>query len=347
MDPASAAAGERYRRVQAAMARRDVGALLLATPHLATFASGARRVQVAGSGAAVPWVVVVRDAAAATVFTPDPDGAPPWMPRSAVERLRWSRDRQLERIAELVAPTRGALACDVFSPAVQRLADASGRPLVDAAPLLAEAAAPRSEGEVALIVDALAAARAGLRAAVAAVAPGARVATLVSHFARAAPPVFGFPLSEGLVWRAGASFTRLDPTTVVEADDVIALEFGLYTNGHAGVVGDTVAATGDRCVAGRRAWSEALCAVAKCCRRGATAADLMVAAAAAGASCEGPLAHGLGVGIEPPLVGGRGEEGVPLAAGTVLVLAPVVERFPATPALFVTDGSPRWLEAAP
>jgi hypothetical protein len=61
----------------------------------------------------------------------------------------------------------------------------------------------------------------------------------------------------------------------------------------------------------------------------------------------GLLAHGLGVGIEPPLVDlHEAREGV-LRAGTVLVLAPVVGDVRASRALVVRDGAPHWLEAAP
>src|SRR2546430_2006109 len=173
-------ARERYARVQAAMARRGVGALLLATPHLAAFASGARRVQVAGSGSALPSVVIVAGAPSAVVFTADPDGAPSWMARAAVEPLAWDRERALRRLAELVAPVPGKVACDVFSPALRH---AIGRPLVDAAPLVAEAAAPRTADEIAAVQTALRAARAGLRAAVRAAAPGAAVSAIVAGFA--------------------------------------------------------------------------------------------------------------------------------------------------------------------
>src|SRR5437899_11144624 len=108
------------------MARHGVGALLLATPHLAAFASGARRVQVAGSGGGLPWVVIVAGAPSAVVFTADPDGAPSWMPRSAVEPLLWDHARARRRLAELVASARGAIACDTFSPLLR---DATGRRL--------------------------------------------------------------------------------------------------------------------------------------------------------------------------------------------------------------------------
>src|SRR5262245_5985925 len=147
--PSPEAAGRaRYQRVQAAMARHGVGALLLATPHLAASASGARRVQVAGSGGALPWAVIAAGAPAATIFTTDPDGAPSWMPAAHVAPLRWDRERQLERIAELVGVTSGAVACDVWSPGVVGLV--GERALVDAAPLLAEAVAPKTDVEVAL-----------------------------------------------------------------------------------------------------------------------------------------------------------------------------------------------------
>jgi Xaa-Pro aminopeptidase len=335
-------ARERYVRVQDAMARHGVGALCLASPHLGAFAAGARRVQVAGGGGTVPWVVVLAGAPSAVVFTPDPDGAPAWMPRAAVEPLSWDRDRQLARIAALVATTGGAVACDVLAPA---LAGVLGeRTLVDATPILAEAVAPRSEGEVAAIARALAAARAGLRAAAAAVAPGATPAGLRARFAEAMSEAgAGFPLHEGIVRHDGV---RLDPREPVRAGDVLDLEFGLYLGGHAGVAADTVACGGDLS-ARRRAWFETLCALAKRCRPGASAAELRAAAVGAGAGQEGLLAHGLGIGIEPPLIDLANDDEPELRSGTVLVLAPVKEGYRATRALLVTEGAARWLEPAP
>ena len=338
----------RYARVQAAMARRGVGALLLAAPHLGALASGARRVQVAGGGGSLPWVVVTAGAPAATVFTPDPDGAPPWMPRASVEPLRWDRDAHLRRIVALVASTHGSVACDVLSPPLRAALAPLDRPLVDAAPLLAEARTPHSEGEVQAITSALRAARRGLAAAAAAVAPGATPAALAARFlATMTAARAGFPLSEGLVWRSGARLTRLAPGDALHAGDVVALEFGLYVAGHAGVAGNTVACDGRDLSPSRRAWSKALCVIAGRCRAGATSADLREAAAEAGAGQAGLLAHGLGVGIEPPLIDLDGDDAEPLRAGTVLMLAPVVGGFRATRALLVTEGAARWLEAAP
>jgi Xaa-Pro aminopeptidase len=344
----------RYRRVQAAMARRGVGALVLATPHLGAFASGARRVQVAGSGGTLPWVVVTAGASAAVVFTPDPDGAPAWMPRASVKPLRWERGAQLARIAELIAPTAGAVATDVLGPALAETlgAAAFGRSLVDAAPLLAEAAAPRSAAEVEVIVRALAAARAGLAAAAAGVRAGATVASVVARFAATMSRTrAGFPLSEGLCWRAGRRLVRLAPDDRLEEDDAVALELGLWVGGHAGVAGDTVATAGDVLAGLRAQWAEAAEALAAHCRAGASAADLRAGAAAAGAVETDLLAHGLGVGLEAPHIGLDGDDAVRLADGTVLVLAPVVasgvRAFRATRALLVLEGASRWLEPPP
>jgi Xaa-Pro aminopeptidase len=349
MSPEEAeAARARHARVLAAMGRHGVGALLLATPHLGVFAAGARRVRVAGSGGTVPWVAIVAGTPAPTVFTPDPDGAPGWMPREAVEPLRWDRTAQLTRLAELVRPSRGAVACDVFSPALRELAESLGRPLVDAAPLLAEATAPRTRVEVALISEALGAARSGLRAAMADIGPETTPAALAARFAASmSVSRSGFPLSEGLAWRVSTQLERLSPASRCGAGDRVALELGLYVAGHAGIVGDTIACGGGALTAVRRRWSEALSAVAGRCRAGATTADVRAAARAAGAGQERLLAHGLGVGIEPPYVDLDADDEAPLRAGTVLVLAPVFEAFRATRALVVTDGAARWIEAAP
>jgi Xaa-Pro aminopeptidase len=334
-------ARERYARVQAVMARTGVGALLLATPHLAAFATGARRVRVAGSGGSMPWVVITAGAEAPVLFTTDPDGAPPWVPRASVEPLYWDRARQLARIAELIAGTKGTVACDVLVAGLER-------PLVDVGPLLAEAAAPRTQRELAAIAGALAATRAALGAARQAVVAEATPAAMLERFTKTMATVgAGFPLSELCVWRIGAAATRLAPAERLRADDVVALEGGLIVAGHAGVAGDTVACAGVDLARARRRWFTALCAIAKRCRAGATTADVRAAARDAGADQLGLVAHGLGVGIERPLIDLRGDDVELLRPGTALVLAPVVDCFRATRALVVTRSAPRWLEAAP
>ncbi len=329
------------------MARHGIGALLVATPHLGAFASGARRVQVAGSGGTLPWVVVPAGALSATVFTPDPDGAPPWMPPTAVEPLCWDRERQLARIRAVVEPTRGMLACDVLTPELRALASALGRPLVDAVALLAEAAAPRTTGEITAIVQALTAARAAVRAATRNAHRTTVAALAAGTAATMSGAGSGFPLAEILVWRVGPTFTRLPSDAVVDDGDVMAFQVGLYLGGHAGVAGDTVGAGGDRLGSRRRVWSTALCAIAGSCRAGASTTAVRDTARNAGAGQVGLLAHGLGVGVEPPSIDLEAGDAAPLAAGTVLVLAPVVDGFRATRTLLVTDGAPRWLEPAP
>lgn len=337
------AAAARYARVQAVMARHGVGALCVATPHLATFAAGARRVQVAGSGGTTPWVVVLAGAPAAFVFTTDPDGTPAWMPRAHVEPLRWDRVRQLARIADLVAGTSGTVACDVVAPALRDVLQ--GRELVDAAPVIAEATAPRTAGEIAAIGRALAAARAALGAATGVLAPGATSSTVLAALSRAMSPAGArFPLFEAIVRRDGV---RLGSQDSFRDGDVIGVDVGLVLDGHAGVVADTVGCGRADVTAARRSWFRALCAIAKRCRAGTSLAALRDAAVDARAtSDDGLLAHGLGVGIEDPLVDGDGGDQT-LRAGTVLVLAPRLGVFRASRALVVTDGAPRWLEPAP
>ena len=343
-------AAARYARLQATMVRHRVGCVLLATPHLATAASGARRVQVGGSGGTMPWVVVARGAPAATVFTTDPDGVPAWMPRTHVRPLCWDRARQMEEIAALVGETRGAIACDVSSPTIAPLL--AGRPVVDAVPLLAEAFANRSPSEVSATMRALTAARHAVRAAREVARGAARpldllVACVRTMSARRA----GFPVGEMLCWRAVAGLARLAPDAALVADDVLALEWGAYVAGYAGVAGDTFAVDGAPLTELRRRWDLALGLVAKQCRAGSSAAALCAAAHDAGATQAGFLASGLGIGLEPPYVDLEVTAAEPIRAGSVLVLAPVVtldgKSFRATRALLVTDDAHRWLEEAP
>jgi Xaa-Pro aminopeptidase len=345
-----AAARARYARLQAAMAARGVGACLLAAPHAGAVASGARRVQVAGSGGTVPWVAVTAGAPAAVVFTPDPDGAPDWMPRDHVRPLRWDRAAQLAEIAALVAPTAGAIACDVDADALRAVLPA-GRPLVDAAPLLAAAAAPLSDVEV----DALRAALGAARAAAGAAAAAVRVEAPVRALHVAAAETFsvagvGFPLHELLVWSAGETMARLAPAAVPAAGAAVALQAGVRLGDAAGVAGDTVVVGGDAAPL-RARWRDACRRLAAACRPGAGTAGIRAAARVAGVGAVGPLAHGLGVGIGPPVVHLDGTADEPLAAGSALVLAPVVREgalaFRATATLLVSRAGPEWLDGMP
>jgi hypothetical protein len=154
----------------------------------------------------------------------------------------------------------------------------------------------------------------------------------------------GFPLHEGIVRRAGVALAAAD---ALRAGDLVALEFGLWLGEHAGLAGDSVVCDGPPPVEAHRAWSAALCAAADACRADASTAAVRAAAVAAGAERRGLVAHGLGVGIEPPLVDLDGDDEAPLVAGTVLVLAPTVDGFRATRALLVRDRAPHWLEPAP
>ena len=149
------------------------------------------------------------------------------------------------------------------------------------------------------------------------------------------------------MWRASSRFTRLASGEPFSPGELLALEFGVYLDGHAGVAGGSVVCDGSPPSALRRRWFTALCAIARQCRAARSTADLRAAARAAGATQVGLLAHGLGVGIEPPLVDLEMDEDGPLRAGSVLVLAPVVEGFRATRALVVREGAARWLEPAP
>src|SRR5205823_8711305 len=108
----------------------------------------------------------------------------------------------------------------------------------------------------------------------------------------------GFPLHEGRVRRAGRD-VRPDERFV--RGDVVQLEFGVWLREHAAIAAGTVGCDVDLS-ASRRQWDEALCALAAACRDGASTRALRETAERVGADAHGLLVHGLGVGIEPPLV---------------------------------------------
>jgi Xaa-Pro aminopeptidase len=349
----SAAAGElaaaRFARLADAMAARGVDAVLLSRWNHGVLVSGARRIQVGGSGAGAPWVVVARGARAPHVFTTDPDGRPVWVPASHVHPLPWDPAGLVARIAAIVAGGddargggfgTGRIAYDVLSVSMlERLRRAfPGARFEDAAPLLAAARRPKCAAEIERLARVASKAARAVAAAGRVLDPGVSSGDVAAAaYAVMGAEAVGYPLAEVDVSRLGAGgvlqslVRRVEPCGPAGAR--IVVDVVVSEDGFAGrcvrtfVCGmPTRGSPSDL----ESRWRAAVGSLVRAARPDAPAADLQQAARGLPRPPRGPLAHGLGIGIEPPWVLAdetpkrNADTGADLAIGDVLALLPCV-----------------------
>jgi Xaa-Pro dipeptidase len=322
---ASTAAGElaaaRFARLADAMAARGIDAVLLSRWTHGVLVSGARRVQVGGSGGGAPWVVVARGAPAPHVFTTDPDGRPAWVPGDHVHPLPWDPATLAARIATVVAggsdasgdrSGSGRIAYDVLAVSMlERLRRAlPGARFEDAAPLLAAARRPKSAAEIERLARAAAKAARAVAAARRALEPGVSSGDVAAAaYAAMGADAVGYPLAEVDVSRLAADGTlhslsrraeACGPTGARIVVDVVVGEDGFAGRCVRTFVCGAPTRGGQADLESR--WREAVGRLARAARPGALAVDLREAARGLPPPPRGPLAHGLGIGIEPPWV---------------------------------------------
>jgi Xaa-Pro aminopeptidase len=324
---------DRRRRLFAAMAGHGLDALVLGRPAEVAFASGARQLWTAGSRPFGPACVAVRGTGRVHLLSVWDADVPPEVGHDDLYGLSWNPAVLAASLAAIPGlPDAGRVGTTSSSPGFPRLlaAVAPGAEVVDGGPALAAARGPKSAAEVARIRAATAIARAGLDAMAGALRPGATERGLLAAYleaiaGRGAPA----PPTEGVVCatpaRGPVALRRIATDTPIEAGQLVALDAGGFCRGYEGGVGRTLVcppaaptAAQEDLAARCRA---ALAAVVAACRPGATGRDLRAAWAATGApEPPEPLAHGVGLGVEPPVVGAGVGDAAVLAPGTVLAV---------------------------
>lgn len=322
---------ERRERLLAAMERHGLDACVFGREPNARFAAGARRLWTAGTRPFSPGCVVVRRTGAVHLLSTWDEGVPPEVPREHLYGITWNPANYgaaLAAVPGFAASRR--IGVDGMTALFAQVIGAAApeAELVDATPALAEARGPKSPAEIDCIRTAVAIAEGALAEAAAALGPGVSEAALAGRFLAAAARLGApTPAMEGTFCvTAEAPPVRLVPSDrAVMAGEPVAMRAGVLYAGYEGVAGRTLVCPGadnaaaarlaDRC---RSLRHRLLAAV----RPGATGADLLAAYVAAGEVPSAfPVAFGVGLGAEPPLIApGRPGAAAELAAGTVLAV---------------------------
>ena len=321
---------ERRVRLFDALTAEGIDALVLGRPANVRYASGARQLWRAGCAPFGPVSVVVAETGRVHLMSVWDEGVPPEIDRDDLYPLTWNPANllaELQAIPGLAKVRR--LGTDGVTPmfAQQLRVVAPSAELADAAPVLWRARRTKTSDELACLRTAAALAEAALQAMRERVAPGVSERGLLgAYYECIASMGVPAPPSESVVFatssRGPVDFRFSARDRPLGDGELVVLSPGALYAGYEADVGTTVLAGAtaplgagpltERCRRG-------LDVLLDECRLGATGADLYRAWQQTGEPLPPVvLAHGLGLGVEPPVIGlGRGHD-APLEEGSVL-----------------------------
>jgi Xaa-Pro dipeptidase len=328
---------ERRAKVFSGMERHDLDALILGGVGDVRYVSGARQLGRSGVLPFAPVAVVVRETARVHLLSTWDEGVPPEIGYDDLYPMRWNPANVAADLATIPG-LRGSrrVGTDGLTPGFAGVLSQLVRSaeLVDAAPVMTFARRIKTPDEITCLDVASAIAEAALSALEDALEPGITERELLGvYYERVASLGAPNPPSESVCFatpaRGPVGFRYLASDRPVGDGELVVLAPGaLYAGYEAGLARTRVAG---RSVAGRSAppgaaelatrTARSMDALMAACRPGNTGADLYRAWESAGNRASPvPLAHGLGLGAEPPLIGlGRGCDAA-LEEGMVLTI---------------------------
>ena len=302
----------RRERALAQMEERDIDILVLGRQANVRYVTGAPQLWVAGTRPFGPICEVIRSTGDIHLNSTWDEGIPDEIPHDHLYGLAWNPMTLVEVLKALPgASTAKRVGTDSLTPTFAQLLPMAfpNAELVDAEPALRAARRIKTSDEIAVLRGALNVAETALEAARAELAAGATEKSLTGALmaAMAAGGVCTPATQDGAwvtskehPWRRARSDGR------IEHGDLVAFSAGAMADGYLGEAGRTwpvgevdgsaVPQLYDRW---NRLWDRLLDA----CRPGRPASDLLAAYEAAGEPPPAmPVAHGLGLGYDPPVV---------------------------------------------
>ena len=320
---------ERRAKVFSGMGAHGLDALILGGAGNVHYVCGARLLGRAGVLPFAPVCVMVRSTGRVHLLSTWDEGVPPEIERADLYALSWNPTNLMASVAAI--PGLGEsrrIGTDGLTASTGAMISglAGSAELVDGGAVLEAARRVKTDEEITCLEVAAAISESALSAMSSAVRPGVSERELLGvyseHVARLGAPV---PPSESVCFVAASAgpvdFRYVASDRPAGDGELVVLAPGaLYAGYEAGLARTVVAgsgggggrALGERCAAGMDALLVA-------CRAGGVGADLYRAWEGCGFGVSSVvLAHGLGLGAEPPVIGlGRGHDAV-LEEGMVL-----------------------------
>lgn len=357
--------GGRRNRALAQMEAHDLDILVLGRQANVRYVTGAPQLWVAGTRPFGPICAVIRGTGEIHLNSTWDEGIPDEIAHDHLYGLAWNPMTLIGVLKQITGAAEARrVGTDALTPTFAQLLPMAfpNAELVDAEPAMRAARRLKTTDELQTLTGALRVAEAALATTVAGLKPGTTEQTLagVLFEAEAAGGVCT-PATQDAAWVT----SREEPGRRSAADgrvqdgDLVAIAAGVLADGYVGEVGRTWPVgdidTGRAKKLYRRSeelWERLVAA----CRPGAVAAELLNAYEVAGEPLpQMPVAHGLGLGFDPPVVSPqlpgtaaaeRLECGMVLAV-TSYVWEPGLGAVFTRDAVLVADDGPRVLTEAP
>ncbi|MFC8530100.1 M24 family metallopeptidase [Nocardia sp. NPDC057227] len=302
----------RRARALAQMQAHDLDVLVLGRQANARYVSGAPQLWVAGTRPFGPVATVIRETGEVHLLSTWDEGIPDDIPHDHLYGLVWNPLNTMAVLRDIAgASTAARVGTDCLSPTFAQLLPMAfpNAEFVDGELAMRAARRIKTEPEVTVLRGALRVAQAGLAAATAELAPGRTEQALTGVLLEAmAAGGISTPAQQDSVWVTSREhpWRRADADRTVRPGDLVAISAGVLGDGYIGEVGRTVAVPGgdDAAVAALFRRSEVVRErLLAASRAGEAAGGLLAAYEAAGEPLPPmPVARGLGMGFDPPVV---------------------------------------------
>ena len=355
--------GRRQRALEQ-MEAHDIDILVLGRQANVRYVTGAPQLWIGGTRPFGPVCVLLRSSGEIFLMSTDDEGIPAEIGRDRLYGLAWNPMTFIEVLKNIDGSSSARrVGTDAITPTFATLLPMAfpNAELVDGELPMLAARRTKTADEVAAMSAAVRVAEAGIAAAVAELRPGLTEQTLTGAVLEAmAAGGVSTPATQDAAWVTSPDhpWQRARDDGGVRSGDLIAFEAGALADGYVAEVartwpvGETTDAT---CALYRRSktlW-DSLIAV---CQPGARAADLLAAYDAAGEPAPPmAVAHGLGLGFDPPVISRQlpaTAEAERLDPGMVLALTGYVWQeglggVLRRDSVVITDEGPQVLTASP
>jgi Xaa-Pro dipeptidase len=300
----------RRERALAQMEKHDLDVLVLGRQANVRYVSGAPQLWVAGTRPFGPTCVVVRETGAIHLLSTWDEGVPDDIPHENLYGIAWN---PMNTIANLQRIDGAAVAkrvgTDALSPGFAQLLPMAfpNAELIDGELAMRAARRIKTPEEVVALRESIRVAELGLAAAVGELRPGVSEKALVGVLLEAmAAGGVSTPSTQDAVWVTARDhpWRRANPDGLINEGDLVAFSSGVLDGGYTGEVGRTwpvgeVDGSSDL----YRRWDALWGRLYEACQPSAPAIDLVSAYQAAGEELPPmPIARGLGLGFDPPVV---------------------------------------------
>jgi Xaa-Pro dipeptidase len=300
----------RRERALAQMEKHDLDVLVLGRQANVRYVSGTPQLWVAGTRPFAPTCVIVRRTGAIHLLSTWDEGVPDDIPHENLYGISWNPMNTIANLQRIEgASTAKRVGTDALSPGFAQLLPKAfpNAELVDGELAMRAARRIKTTDEVLSLREAIRVAEAGLAAAVAELRPGISEKALAGVLLEAmAAGGVSTPSTQDAAWVTSREhrWRRASEDGLVRDGDLVAFSSGVLDGGYTGEVGRTwpvgeVNGSADL----YRRWDALWDRLYEACQPGAPAIDLLAAYQAAGEELPPmPIARGLGLGFDPPVV---------------------------------------------